>query len=373
MKIFVLLFIFLSSQAFSNVLEDLQFTAGVNLDYALYNSELNFNNLNSIPNSGDQIISLNDMGFKFGIFSQIYLHEYVDFQLRTDFMSFNSNIVTEEFVGNIDLDGQLYPLYTNHDIGINLSLLSLSPVVLFVPFREYPFKIGCAYDIGFLLNNEFSHTESIKETDQSMGIQFSDGEQSIGTSRNAFVMSLNDKNIYSAFTFSLSYDFRIGNKLMITPEVSYTKNTSSVFNDIYLTIDQAKMGLQFAYTFAAPVHEEIPDSIYIKDEMEKTDTVIASTEQLGQKENPFYECQLILVSDKDENKIETISQKLSSELNDYQLKISEWVDPETKSKYFRLHTKLPSKELNIFDEKNRISMILEYLNINSDIIIKSDE
>lgn len=358
-------FAFLSASVFNSLKPKIGVFAGVSSN----DHVVSFPWLPGVPDCCVEYGDAKSMEPSFKLFAEVSLFDFLDIQIGASYNKIGANLEAPEFIGNTEVDDDVFPVFTTHYLESDLSVISFNPAISLIPYKDIPMRFILGFEIGTIIEKEIYQHEDLSKEAIENGIIFYDGSREVGTSRSIYEGDIPYVNTYNALSFSLAYDINITNKIVVRPEVSYKYCLKDIVPNVNWKINNTVFGISLCYDLGSDpfdmkqfqdtlIYSRINDEIEenentLEDEVRKIEEYIEEYENsldLAQEddmkkpvEKPqtsgFTCCYVIFFSSDDLIKSEDIIESINNNTDLKGVFIQEWMNPDTEKIYYRVRTK----------------------------------
>jgi hypothetical protein len=356
-KHIISLFILINIHAlYSYDVDNMIINAGINFNALTNYHKVDFVELPGIPNCCVKYNNMTNTGFNSNIFAEMRVFDYVYFRLNLGYSSIGGNLQSDEFIGNTEVNGELIHVVTSHNLESEINLLNINPVV---SFKYENLSLNTGFLSGIMIEKTYYQHEDLTDDDVNKGIQFYDGNNYSGTSRNISNGDLPEALLYHCLTLGLSYDISISKRVFLRPEVTYLYNLKNLVTTKYWRVNSLSYGLSLAYKLK---NTEIPETTLediainkdLKEGIIERDTLQIQNLNNNSLPEDDCSCYIIFGSSKDEQEAQEILNSLIEAHN--KLFIQEWVNPYTGVKYYRVRSECYNNYNHALKEKNKTKL-----------------
>lgn len=327
-----------------------------------------FMHLPDIPNCCSEYGNARSLKPGLKVFAEIGVLSFLDFQVATTYNQIGANLQSQEYIGNTQINSQLYPVFTTHNLESDLGVLSFHPSISIRPYQEIPIRFGFGFEIGTIVDKDIYQHEDLSREAIENGIIFYDGVNEVGTSRNIYKGDIPYVNTYNSISFSVAYDIYLTNKILIRPELNYRYCLNDIVPNVSWKINNTTLGISICYDLSPDPFDiehfkdrvftrEIPDRIAqekddFKKEVQKTEDFLdqyskskEGEEVTEDKKAPvgtttdFSCCYIIFYSSTKLNESESVLNRINKAAEFENIFIQEWMNPSTEIIYYRVRTK----------------------------------
>ena len=334
--------------------------AGVTFDVLSNYHQVDFVELPGVINCCSKYENASGFGFNAGIFGETGIFNFLDFRLGLGYSTQNGDFKSEEFIGYTEVNGELKHVTTTHNLETEISNINISPCFSFL---FHSFRLNAGFLSGILVSKNYNQHEDLNPNISENDIEFYDGTNFLGTSRNKSSGKLTDALLYHAITVGLAYDLDITKIFFLRPEVTYLYNLKNIVKTIYWRINSISYGISFGYRLNNPEKELIKlEDIADINQKVKDINYAAQTENKDEKENDVKLvdnqdcCFIIFSSTQDKQKAQVVLDKVKSANLNNDVFMEEWTNPYSNIKYYRVRSGCFANTSIAYDEKNKIQI-----------------
>ncbi len=234
--------------------------------YLGYNYNIHFadfQQLPEIPSCCPKYTNGDGIGFSLGALFERPINRAVSLSVRLGYSVLNAILVEDEYsIGNTLVLNNNNPIITDisvkHKLDSKLSLIGIEPAVEFKFFRDLYMTAG--FRFGYLINAKVDHSETIIYPDN---VVFLDGRRIRNDIYNREIPERKDFHFFGLF--GLGYQFSIGEKTFLEPELRYFIPFINISN-----VNWKPASLLMGLAIKFPIYEErklpvIEDIIFERD------------------------------------------------------------------------------------------------------------
>jgi hypothetical protein len=278
-KIFLILFSLSFTQLIAQADPDYKpplFNIGANGAYIMNWQSSAFTELPGIPNgnvssSSDnlQFTGGSGGGFSIGANFGLPFSNSMELMIKANYFNISSSETFNEFIGYAG-GANLTEVTVEHLMETTFNLVKITPGVIWKPFDGMPFKIGLGFDLSYILSTSFNQSEQLTGAAVGAGITFADIEQQGGTHWNDQTGSIPETpTLNFGVNLGVGYDYKLSDKMSVTPEIIYNMPFNSLNNKIDWTYSGIGGGITFYYTVYGKSQYEKLNEQRIKDSLER--------------------------------------------------------------------------------------------------------
>lgn len=313
--------------------------------------KVDFYELPGFINYGPSYETTSNINMTMGLFGEYRINNLFSFQTRLGYLPLNTELKAREFIGNQEIDGELVHVYSNHSLIPNLSMLTISPLVIIKPISKFGLFFSVGTNFGIFLENNAVQYEKLDESIFNRGIEFSDGSNSRGQTRNQIENELLvNKSIY-AIVFGVGYKYKLNDKFSISINGDYNYWLMNIFPQKEWKLTNSTVSLSISYSIIDEeiMEEEINDEtpieiqthfekkVIVDNEPEKQhiEPVKETTQDSIQSKDCYY---IIFATSENAEEIKNLFESINGNgLDD--IRISTYYDSNDKITYHRLCSK----------------------------------
>jgi hypothetical protein len=359
------------------------------------------------PNCCTPYNNASSSGIEAGLALEYYLSNNFSVQLRTGMMTIGAELTSTEYIGNKEVAGEKANAYTNHSLNSKITLGYAAPVFVFKPISSIPIRLQLGFLGSIFLQRSFVQQETLNTDLSSNGVQFTNGTNAQGTSRNYSEGKIPYSSFYFSVFSSIGYEIDLSS-IKIKPEINYNLNINEISTYTGWKIDNLGFSVMFSYPLVKEdvIEEKIivepkkvePEIVLKKETPIVQEIVIRDTIQTNkqpivkeskQEEIPKNEasliqgvellkdfanwkcCYIILYSSPNKKTSEKILKEAKiSNIKD--LSIINWYDKDDKVTYYRVRTKCISSQEEVLLYKDQVLNYLSHTKNTITPVIKCE-
>jgi hypothetical protein len=364
----IIITVFATNTVESSLLNSLKAKIGVYGGINSNSHKADFMMLPDVPNCCVEYGNSNSRRYGFKVFGEVSIFNLFDIQVAAGYNEIGADLKAAEYIGNTEVNDDVFPVFTTHNLEADIGVLSFNPSISIVPYRDIPLRLGVGFETGIMLQKSIYQHEDLSREAIENGVIFYDGNNDVGTTRNTYKGDIPYTNNYNVITLSAAYDIELLNRFTLRPEVIYRHCLSDIAPSVQWKIDNLTFGISICYSlyqdqydmkyFIDPIiADSIPEKISSEQkvserEMNQANAMLLDLsndykERLSEeeqtadqqiKENAFSCCYIIFYTSTEENESEKILEKLKSKMQDLNIYIQEWMNPESELIYYRVRT-----------------------------------
>ncbi len=265
-RLFWIIIIFASIQTLSAQEKDPLYIIGA---YAAYSHNLHFAEFRALPNvpcCGSNFSDGSGSGLAAGLLFELPINKTFLFGFRAGLISHGGLLEKTDLIGN-SLNSNLFQttgntnpatdVYAKNTIDASLMSIGLDPYARFTFFDRVNSTIG--FRIGYMFNGKFDQKEQITKPDN---VTFLGGSVTRNERNNEEIPAFNPLQVWGLF--GLSYDFPIGKKILLSPEINYYLPFIDL-TDVYWKTASLQFGLSLRIPIFPDERIIIKDTVYNRD------------------------------------------------------------------------------------------------------------
>ena len=365
--IFSLILLAGSASSNASLLNNLELKIGIFAGANSNEHKADFMHLPDVPNCCSEYGNARSLKPGLKVYAEIGILSFLDLQIATTYNQLGANLQSQEYIGNTEINSQVYPVFTTHNLESDLGVLSFHPSISILPYKEIPLRLGFGYEIGTIVDKDMYQHEDLSREAIENGIIFYDGTNEVGTSRNIYKGDIPYVNTYNSIVLSLAYDIHLANSIIIRPELNYRYCLNDIVPNVNWKINNTSFGVSICYDlspdpfnmkqFKDPaLTREIPDKIAkqkddFQKETQKSEDFMDEYSQLYEGEeiadvkkapkkttSDFSCCYIIFYSSTELKESEKVLNKINKGIKSENIFIQEWMNPDTEIIYYRVRT-----------------------------------
>lgn len=364
-----------------------KFNYGVNFEYAINDHSANFTQLPNIQNTGSEFTDTQNSKINYGLSFNYLLNKKISLGLNLNYRKFGVNFSSTEFIGNTqNINEELIPVYSNHNLETTLDLIEINPVISYQPFNN---GFGLISGFGFSLPLQTNYNQyQLIQSEADVDFNNDGFNSEIYNPREGDIV---DANSRVAVNFGLFYDFDINKSVRISPTIQYELGLNDFLNDVDWSSNSIRIGVRALFNFNKKQKNDDPKKILVKaktkpEELkeEKIPPVVIdekSDQEIDLSKNKADNlqiknskcCYLIITSTKQESEAAEILELVNSFNLDYRFESDSFYNEEAKETFYRVKSEC-FESPQMADEKKQL--VLPYFkerNIDVFINIKCEE
>ena len=346
--------------------ERISFNVGLYGGYLLNSNSAKFMQLPEAPNCCAEYDGGKGSGYSFGALLDYPIFEQFDFQLKFGLKTFDNKMTMDEFIGNGLYMSQVIEVTVQHSLTTDFSFITLSPGIAFKPLKSYNVFLSVGLDIGLNINSSYAQFEAINPTSIEQGVTYLDGSIIRNNTSGAMTST---STLYLGIYAGLGYDFKVSDKFIVTPELSYGYALTDLVTGISwkTSLFSARVGVKYQLDIYRET-ERIRDTVTIYTEPKEK---VVAEKKYDQSELKNYACHYIVYSS---YKTEEEAMQSKTEIEKSGIKnisIENWKDEFTTKTFYRIRSQCFNSLYKANEAKNEQIKLLRNINLPNDPAIKS--
>ncbi|MBC8144375.1 MAG: outer membrane beta-barrel protein, partial [bacterium] len=221
--------------------------------YQLVTYNASFTGVPNVPCCAPSFDGGSGGGALAGVVYKYPFSKEIALQLRAGYSSMSGLMTTRENIGNRVENGQVVDVFSDHTFDPTLALVVFQPTLSYSPF-SFPLSIDLGLEGGFTFKGDYDQRETLVGS----------GEFTTGSNvRNASAGEIEGLNRGQfAIVPGLSYDIPIGQKFVLSPEVSYRFALTDVMKDADWQAHALRLGMALRFNLGAKSSEGAPQGLF---------------------------------------------------------------------------------------------------------------
>lgn len=245
----------LGAQTPDTTAPNMDFRVGLYGAYQITQHDATLGSMPGVPTCAPGFTGPSGSGSAFGALAHYALSDLIALQIKLGYSASKGKFIVTEEIGNAVENGQVVNALSEHTIDFEIGMIDLEPRLAFKPFH-FPLSFAIGAQIGLVQDATYDQKESLIAPTAAT---FAGGR----AVRNARKGDIAERNgVYAAGVGAVSYDFPLGRRITLTPEVSYHRGLTEILKDSAWKMHEIRLGASIRFRFgvpALPVTDTPPD------------------------------------------------------------------------------------------------------------------